>query len=177
MIRKDPGRFLIFAGTFWLCPDLIASAPLASNLGPTLDRERILDLTLFPTGWLQPCPILSMPSSPYGATIVCEYPRARPRSPHPHLLGLTRASSHKRLAGGHKIVGIRWVSKAQLRRVLHSRPRRVLGLSGADFQARHKNDNLGTNSLEGKSGPIELATLCGFTGERRSGKSNSKGSR
>jgi hypothetical protein len=63
----------------------------------------------------------------------------------------------------HKVVGIRWVSKAELRKALDSRARRVLGVSGADFEKRYSKGTLGSKFLDGKAGTVELATLCLFT--------------
>jgi hypothetical protein len=65
----------------------------------------------------------------------------------------------------NKVVGIKWVSKAGLKKALDSRARRVLGVSGADFEKRFSL--LGPRSLDGKAGTVELATLCFFTKDRR----------
>jgi hypothetical protein len=65
-----------------------------------------------------------------------------------------------------KAVGIKWVSKAQLRKALDSRARRVLGISGAAFQKRYSMGTIGPRSLDGKAGTIELATLCFFTKDK-----------
>ena len=66
----------------------------------------------------------------------------------------------------HKAVGIRWVSKAELRKALDSRARRVLGVSGAAFEKQYLTGTLGPRSLDGKPGTVELATLCSFTKDR-----------
>ena len=65
----------------------------------------------------------------------------------------------------NRVVGIKWVSKAGLKKALDSRARRVLGVSGADFEKRFSL--LGPRSLDGKAGTVELATLCFFTKDRR----------
>ena len=67
-----------------------------------------------------------------------------------------------------KPVKIRWVSKAELRKALDSRARRVLGVSGAEFEKRYSE--LGQRSVDGKTGTVELATLCFFTKDRRARK-------
>jgi hypothetical protein len=72
-----------------------------------------------------------------------------------------------------RIVGIKWVSEAGMRRVLNSRARRVLGISGEEFATRFKKGKI---SLDGKSGTIELATICSFTKDRR-GRKERKSSR
>ena len=61
----------------------------------------------------------------------------------------------------NRAVGIKWVSKAGLRKALDSRARRMLGVSGADFEKKYST--LGPRSLDGKAGTVELATLCFFT--------------
>jgi hypothetical protein len=76
----------------------------------------------------------------------------------------------------NRVVGIKWVSKATLRKALDSRARRVLGVSGADFQKRYSAGTLGPRSLDGKPGTIELATLCFFTKDQ-SARKKSKRSR
>jgi hypothetical protein len=68
------------------------------------------------------------------------------------------------------VVGIKWVSKAGLKRALDSRARRVLGISGVEFEARFKSGAISRKSLDGKSGTIELATICSFTKDGRAGK-------
>jgi hypothetical protein len=65
----------------------------------------------------------------------------------------------------HKVVGIKWVTKGQLRKVLDARAQRVLGMSGVDFAKSYCKGRLGTKSLDGKAGTVELATLCFFTRE------------
>ena len=67
----------------------------------------------------------------------------------------------------NKIVGLRWISKHDLRRALDSRAKRVLGFSGATFQKKYASGELKAKFLEGKAGTVELATLCSFTGGRR----------
>jgi hypothetical protein len=64
-----------------------------------------------------------------------------------------------------KVAGIKWVTKSQLRKVLDSRARRVLGISGAVFAKSYCKGTLGPKSLDGKAGTVELATLCFFTRE------------
>lgn len=78
------------------------------------------------------------------------------------------------MANSKPAVGIRWISKRQLGRVLNSRAQRVLGVSGDELKRRLSN---GEFSLEGKEGTVELATLCSFTGEKKSARSNRKRSR
>jgi hypothetical protein len=68
-----------------------------------------------------------------------------------------------------KIAGIRWVNKRELRKVLHARAKRVLGLSGAAFQKHFSSGKLGAKNLDGTSGTLDLATLCSFTGGKRAG--------
>ena len=75
-----------------------------------------------------------------------------------------------------KVVGIRWISKQQLRKALDARARRVLGCSGASFQKKYSSGELRRKSLEGKVGTVELATLCSFARGRHA-KSNRKRSR
>jgi hypothetical protein len=65
----------------------------------------------------------------------------------------------------NRVVGIKWVSKAGLKKALDSRAKRVLGVSGAEFEKRYSM--LGPRSLDGKSGTVELATLCFFTKDQR----------
>lgn len=66
-----------------------------------------------------------------------------------------------------KIVGIRWVTKRELRKVLNTRSKRVLGLSGDAFQKRLSSGKLGP--LDGTPGTLDLATLCSFTGGKSAG--------
>jgi hypothetical protein len=66
-----------------------------------------------------------------------------------------------------KVVGIKWVTKRQLRKVLDARAQRVLGISGKKFAESYCKGTLGPKSLDGKAGTVELATLCFFTRERR----------
>ena len=68
-----------------------------------------------------------------------------------------------------RAVGIKWVSKAGLRKALDSRARRVLGVSGADFEKQYSLGQ-GTRLLDGKTGTVELATLCFFTKDQRARK-------
>jgi len=70
----------------------------------------------------------------------------------------------------NRIVGIKWVSKADLRKALDSRAKRVLGVSGATFEKQFSTGILGRKSLDGKAGTVELATLCFFTRDRRARK-------
>jgi len=65
-----------------------------------------------------------------------------------------------------KVVGIKWVSKHQLRKVLDARAQRVLGMSGEKFVESMNKGTLGAKALDGKAGTVELATLCFFTRER-----------
>jgi hypothetical protein len=65
----------------------------------------------------------------------------------------------------HKAVGIKWVTKHQLRKVLDARCQRVLGVSGEAFTHDYCKGALGKKSLDGKAGTVELATLCFFTRE------------
>ncbi len=74
-----------------------------------------------------------------------------------------------------RAVGIKWVSKAGLRKALDSRARRVLGVSGADFEKRYSMGTLGPRSLDGKAGTVELATLCFFTRDQRARKKRKSG--
>jgi hypothetical protein len=69
--------------------------------------------------------------------------------------------------GRGKIVGIRWLSKAGLKKVLDSRARRVLGVSGATFEKNYSMGTMGAKSLDGKAGTLDLATLCVFTRGKR----------
>jgi hypothetical protein len=71
-----------------------------------------------------------------------------------------------------RIVGIKWVSKRELKKVLDAKVRRVLGYSGETFQKRYSA--LGPKSLDGKAGTVELATLCFFTGEKKRAGSKRK---
>src|SRR5271163_3659652 len=73
-----------------------------------------------------------------------------------------------------RIAGIKWVSKGELKKVLDAKVRRVLGYSGETFQRRYSAGTLGPQSLDGKAGTVELATLCFFTGEKKSAKSKRK---
>lgn len=70
----------------------------------------------------------------------------------------------------HKVVGIKWVTKRQLRKVLDARARRVLGISGAAFVKSYYKGTLGRESLDGKAGTVELASLCFFTRGRSAKK-------
>jgi hypothetical protein len=63
----------------------------------------------------------------------------------------------------NRVVGMKWVSKAGLRKAMDSRAKRVLGVSGATFEKQY---SLGARSLDGKSGTVELATLCFFTRDK-----------
>jgi len=74
-----------------------------------------------------------------------------------------------------RAVGIRWVSKAKLRKALDSRARRVLGMSGATFEDEYSRGILGPRSLDGKPGTLELATLCFFTKDQRASKKPRRG--
>ena len=69
-----------------------------------------------------------------------------------------------------KVVGIKWVTKHQLRKVLDARAKRVLGMSGEKFAESYCKGTLGPKALDGKAGTVELATLCFFTRERRASK-------
>lgn len=75
----------------------------------------------------------------------------------------------------NRVVGIKWVSKAGLKKALDSRARRVLGVSGADFEKRFSMGTLGPRSLDGKAGTVELATLCFFTKDQRARKKRKSG--
>jgi len=75
----------------------------------------------------------------------------------------------------NRVVGIKWVSKAELRKALDSRARRVLGVSGAAFEKQYSTGTLGPRSLDGKAGTVELATLCFFTKDRRARKKSNRG--
>jgi hypothetical protein len=74
-----------------------------------------------------------------------------------------------------RVVGIKWVSKAELRKALDSRARRVLGVSGETFQKQYLKGTLGPRTLDGKPGTVELATLCFFTKDRLAGKKSKRG--
>ena len=74
-----------------------------------------------------------------------------------------------------KAVGIKWVSKAELRKALDSRARRVLGVSGETFEKQYSKGTLGPRSLDGKAGTVELATLCFFTRDKRARKKPKSG--
>jgi len=76
----------------------------------------------------------------------------------------------------NKVVGLKWVSKQELRKVLDARARRVLGMSGSTFQKQYASGTLGPKSLDGKAGTVELATLCFFT-RGKSAQQNRKRSR
>lgn len=76
-----------------------------------------------------------------------------------------------------KIVGIRWVTKRELRRLLDARTQRVLGVSGATFQKKLSSGRIGAKSIEGTVGTLDLATLCSFTGGKKRARSNRKRSR
>jgi hypothetical protein len=69
----------------------------------------------------------------------------------------------------NRVIGIKWVSKGELRKVLDAKAKRVLGFSGDTFQKRYAAGTLGPKSLDGKAGTVELATICFFTGEKRAG--------
>ena len=73
----------------------------------------------------------------------------------------------------NRAVGIKWVSKAALRKALDSRARRVLGVSGAVFEKQYAAT--GPRSLDGKAGTVELATLCFFTKDRSAHKKSKRG--
>jgi hypothetical protein len=73
----------------------------------------------------------------------------------------------------NKPVGIKWVSKGELRKALDSRARRVLGVSGATFEKQYAAS--GPRSLDGKAGTVELATLCFFTKDRSARKKSKRG--
>ncbi len=73
----------------------------------------------------------------------------------------------------NRAVGIKWVSKATLRKALDSRARRVLGISGAVFERQYAAK--GPRSLDGKAGTVELATLCFFTKDRSARKKSKRG--
>lgn len=75
-----------------------------------------------------------------------------------------------------KAVGIKWITRAALRRVLNSRAQRVLGISGSEFQRRYASGSLKRSSLDGKAGTVELATICSFTKDQ-SGRKKPKRSR
>lgn len=66
-----------------------------------------------------------------------------------------------------RVVGIKWVSKGELRKVLDAKAKRVMGYSGETFQRRYKSGTIGPKSLDGKAGSVELTTICFFTGEKR----------
>jgi hypothetical protein len=72
-----------------------------------------------------------------------------------------------------KIVGIKWVSKAGIKKAMDSRARRVLGVSGDAFEKSFST--LGPRSLDGKAGTVELATLCFFTKDQRARKKRKSG--
>jgi hypothetical protein len=76
----------------------------------------------------------------------------------------------------NRVLGIKWVSKGELRKVLDAKAMRVLGFSGQKFQKKYANGTIGPKSLDGKAGTVELATICFFTGEKR-GRSQRKRSR
>jgi hypothetical protein len=73
----------------------------------------------------------------------------------------------------NRAVGIKWVSKVQLKKALDSRARRVLGVSGADFEKQYAA--IGPRSLDGKAGTVELATLCFFTKDQSARKRSKRG--
>jgi hypothetical protein len=73
----------------------------------------------------------------------------------------------------NRAVGIKWVSKAVLRKALDSRARRVLGVSGDVFEKQYAAK--GPKSLDGKAGTVELATLCFFTKDRSAHKKSKRG--
>ncbi len=70
---------------------------------------------------------------------------------------------------------MKWVSKAGLKKALDSRAKRVLGVSGAAFEKQYSMGTLGPRSLDGKSGTVELATLCFFTKDRIARKKPKQG--
>jgi hypothetical protein len=72
----------------------------------------------------------------------------------------------------NRVVGIKWVSKAGLRKALDSRAQRVLGVSGAVFEKEYAAS--GPRSLDGKAGTVELATLCFFTKDRGARKKSKR---
>jgi hypothetical protein len=72
----------------------------------------------------------------------------------------------------HKPVGIKWVSKGELRKALDSRARRVLGVSGATFEKQYAAS--GPRSLDEKAGTVELATLCFFTKDQSARKKSKR---
>ncbi len=73
----------------------------------------------------------------------------------------------------NRVVGIRWISKSGIRKALDSRARRVLGVSGAEFEQQYAVH--GPKSLDGKTGTIELATLCFFTKDNSARKKSKRG--
>jgi hypothetical protein len=75
----------------------------------------------------------------------------------------------------NRVVGIKWVSKAVLKKALDSRARRVLGISGATFEKRYSTGTIGPRSLDGKTGTVELATLCFFTKDQSARKKPKRG--
>jgi hypothetical protein len=75
----------------------------------------------------------------------------------------------------NKIAGIRWVNKRELRKVLNEKSRRLLGVSGAEFQRKFSSGKLGQKELDKTSGTIELATLCSFTGGKSAGTKRKRG--
>lgn len=75
----------------------------------------------------------------------------------------------------NRVIGIKWVSKGELRKVLDAKAKRVLGYSGDKFQKRYAAGTIGPKSLDGKAGTVELATICFFTGEKRGGSKRKRG--
>ncbi len=75
----------------------------------------------------------------------------------------------------NRVIGIKWVSKGELRKVLDTKTKRVLGYSGDKFQKRYAAGTIGPKSLDGKAGTVELATICFFTGEKRGGSKRRRG--
>jgi hypothetical protein len=76
-----------------------------------------------------------------------------------------------------KIVGVKWVSKAEFATMVDARARRLLGISANQFISRWKAGKYRTLDSDRCPGVVELAILAPLPRRKRAGKNTKRGRR
>jgi hypothetical protein len=72
-----------------------------------------------------------------------------------------------------KMIGIKWLTKNETRKIIHARAKRVLGISGRDFVVNLRNGDYKKLDSDTCPGIIELALLAPEP-KKSSGRKNRK---